>query len=488
MRLIRWWLWWGWGWGLWLASDGYAVVRFHSTKLPETQPKWADFNGDTRLDAWHIEDNHVLIYLQHPTQGFGSKPDHQVALPQQPTLLWTARLGQSGECVLAMTHEGVCAWHCHQDVISHQSIITQATAVPRQTQDPTIRLMPLSLQCNKDNSLILIPIGPDLQVWTLHEGRWQCRQTLSNALRLEISGHFIEMGYDHALTLNLNTGDLNGDGRDDLITCQTWQQENHFRVYLQDEQGYLQIMPDLDRTTPYDWGEHTWVNWIDMNQDHHVDLLHTTWLRERWFLPGTRSGKVLVRVFLNDGTDHLPAEPSTILRKNDWLSEVPVVDVDGDGTLDLILGHSLFDTREGMRKSMMAKQLDFNFTVHCFDPDQGFRQDADCQRNLVMRLNNHSMHLTDSRRWKFERYVNFTGDFDGDGDIDLLVRDHDKKISAYPFLSRKQGFGRKAIVRFNYVESVERFEVRDLNADGVSDLISKAPRQNHLKIFLSQRQ
>ena len=85
------------------------------------------------------------------------------------------------------------------------------------------------------------------------------------------------------------------------------------------------------------------------------------------------------------------------------------------------------------------------------------------------------------------RFVNLTGDFDGDGDVDILVRDHDKRISAYPFVSRDRGFSKRSCVRFNYVDLVDWFDVKDLNGDGVSDLISKSQTQDVLKVFVSQR-
>ena len=188
-----------------------------------------------------------------------------------------------------------------------------------------------------------------------------------------------------------------------------------------------------DKADPF-----SWVCWADLNRDGKVDLIKSVWLNEPSFVPGVPSGKVLVSIYMADEHGRIPAEPQQVFRKNDWTAALPVVDVDGDGYPDLVLGYSHIDGREGLRKQITAKQLDYTLRFYFYRPGAGFPKEADCQRDVVIHLDHAELPLDWSLPQNFRRYVKLGGDFNGDGKTDLLVRDHRDDISVYFFVSRAE--------------------------------------------------
>src|SRR5262249_47217695 len=149
--------------------------------------------------------------------------------------------------------------------------------------------------------------------------------------------------------------------------------------------------------------------------------------------------KVLVGIYLGDKQGEIPAEPQQVFRKNDWSSALPMVDVDGDGLVDMVMGYIPINAREGFRKVVTAEQVDLNLKIYLCRPGATYPREPDCQRDVLLQFQ-REFFFTWDRRLYYEQFVNLNGDFNGDGKKDLLVRDGKNEISVYSFISREKGF------------------------------------------------
>jgi hypothetical protein len=446
-----------------------------------------DLDGDGLKDLVLMDDFNLSIFYQDRTQGFTREPQQTYRLDRRPCVVWAARLGGQAESLLVMTSDGVSELLFTNRIgpPALQQIIRQPTIVPATAGQTNARCLPLSLETGRDWPLLLMPVEDGLQVWQ-HVDHWHQAQFIGNTVDYILRPLLANPGYKTSLQLDFSVGDVNGDGRDDLIVRRSSARPtNTYKLYLQQTNGLLSLEPTLiyaDQEEP-----HSWLCWADLNRDGKMDLIKSKWLEEPSFVPGLPSGKVLVSTYIADERGRIPAQPQQVFRKNDWSPVLPVVDVDGDGFLDLVLGYSQMDSREGVRKQVTAKQLDYSLRFHFYRPGTGFPKEADCQRDVVIRLDQAELHLSSSRSEFFERYVKLGGDFNGDGKTDLLVRDASDVISVYFFVSRERGFSPQPDLQFRCPEQIDSWEVKDLNNDGVSDLIVKLAQRNGYRIFISQK-
>ena len=466
----------------------FAAPAFNSSEIETNRDEimFGDLDGDHLEDIILLDQTNLLVFFQDAKTGFPRKPQQTVQSDGKPAIVWPATLGTNG-CLLVMTSEGVAEldFANRTNPPVRQQIIRQPTIVPDTLDYRQMIYFPLSANSGADWPLILVPVADGLQVWQ-HRDEWKQVQFIDRAMDTRVAPMVRDPGYTQYMGLNLCIQDVNGDGRDDLMLMRrTAEGLEVYSLYLQDTNGQFNLEPALTYTNKEEWG--TALSWMDINHDGKLDLIKCKLSDEPSFVPGLQSGKVLVATYLADAHGGIPPAPQQVFRKADWSAFLPMVDVDGDGYTDLVLGYIPVDSRDQFRGIITLGKVDLNLKFHFYRPSSGFSEEPDFQRTVQVYFDD-SLIWSEENRIYTEKFLTLNGDFNGDGKKDLLVRDHSDGISAYFFHSRESGFSARADITFHCPEPVESWTVRDLNNDGISDLVVTLGGGHGFKIFTSQRE
>ena len=203
--------------------------------------------------------------------------------------------------------------------------------------------------------------------------------------------------------------------------------------------------------------------------------------RQRAGDDGLANEEISIFVLVNDGERLLPPEPRQVLRFEAAELRVEVTDVDGDGLPDLALRKfempGLIDAMTG---------LEFTLTYLIFLGESGERPFG---RKPVLK---QSQTFDETTLQDAIKNRELTMDCDGDGIADLVEVDFDGNITIRRLAHDESFFGGGAWtlesspwLRFETFGSIESIQVRDLNGDGLGDIISEGPEA--LTVLLSVR-
>lgn len=461
-----------------------ALPSFRASNISSRQlPLIADLDGDGRDDLVVADRNELSFYYQNPDGTYPAEPAQKYVLAPRPALLCAGAVQGAAASVFVLSNEGVEELNAAQrsQPPVHRQLLTVPIPLPDLANSNQVANFPFFARGRQHDPMLLLPTVDGLLIYTW-QGQWNSGQLITGLTEPLRVPRLSQQGYQQNLRLGWSLQDLHGSNYDDLLV-KTPGPDNQ-EIFTRYEQDASQIFhPTLVYTNTPD--PRSAVYWTDLAGTQGLDLVKVSPTDEPSFIPGLRSGKVTVAIHRAGPDGRVPTAPTELFRKSDWSTGLPLVDLDGDGQKDLVLGFIPIDSREGIRNMMLAREIRLTLKFYFGRHAGNFPKDPDLQRTLPVHLDRETF-FDQQQKLYYGRALSFQGDFDGDGKKDLLVRDQKDKISVYRFLSPTAGFSPKPDRQFDCSESILWWKVVDLNHDGVSDLLVKLAEGSQLRIFTSQ--
>ena len=450
------------------AAPVQLVPQVITLPVGAGKPIFADVDGDGRAELLVIDqrEKKVLSY-RHGANGFASSPDQSIELPPQTG--WVALCdvdAHPGLELLMSTATGlVYSRQNGGQFETERHMLIAASQVFTNIDNPIL----ITLNTNEASTNDVIPvISPEQTVlyhrnaeyvWTPDPPLALTTKKMTWSLVSDQQRNRWAMGANagHSLLIQQSSR-ARPDDKDDQ------EPENEvIRKLVEDLKTRVQAsMVRLDK--------------VDVNGDGRKDLVV-------WSAGGDMDFKTDCYIFLRGADGKLPDRPTQIVHGrglpipigNEYIS-TPMADLNGDGVCELVLLEFKTSVTSvgGMLDTAISHGLDWALTIRTFRRG-AFAVAAEASLPLTMILPAEVLN-----GWP----ICIKGDFNGDGRPDLLTRRSNTQWNVYLSTADGRWFESQPAMTF---ESPARgyIMVKDLNGDGLADIIWYEPDDNRLSIFMS---
>jgi hypothetical protein len=453
-----------------VCGAGPVVLSPRVITLPPgaSMLRFVDVDGDGRDDLLVIDavEKNLLNYRQRP-DGFASAPDRIIPLP--PQTVWVAPCdvdAHPGMELLMSTAAGlVYSWQNAGLFELERRPLIEASQVFTNFDFPILTL----LSTNKPGTNDLIPVISARQAVPYHRNsayEW----SPGPALPLDAAPAAWSVSLDpwgDPWTLGPNPAHL-------LHVRQSFRaRPDQKRDQEPDNEAIRKIMDEMTKTGN---GEAPHLVRVDVDGDGREDLV-------LWQPRGNPPLKTDVCIFLRGADQQLPERPTQVLHCRGFPIPIgsmyegsPVHDLNGDGVCELVLLEfkTSIISANSVVEVFLSHGIDWALTIRTFQRG-AFSGSPDASVPVKGILASQY-----STGWAFF----IQGDFNGDGRPDLLVRRSETQWNIFFSTTDGRWFAPEAAMTFD-VPAQGYMEIKDLNGDGLSDIIWHQPDEHRFSIYMS---
>lgn len=501
-----------------------AQAAFQLQLLPDRQREesaaWFDVDGNGRKDFVSETQRRLDVYLLDAQQRLGATPAWRVQAPA-PWNLWEfadVRPDLPGDELLLLAPDGlgVLSFHRRGDPTGIERLIQDDLPVHADAEN--IQRGRYALDLDKDRVVeLLLPSRRGIRIYKRTGAEWRPIEEISSPLRptprfAAHASHSFLVGFgrwpmfygtrrmdpvrpgrltwpqfEFRSTWRSSPGQLldwNGDGRLDLIDGSQGRPRGGLRLFLQaadgrfdlehpvvprwpsraeeikeEEEERRQRPPDLGRD--FDLGMLRQESLADVNGDGRLDLVRLATV-DTWAAPKTR-----VAVYLQTPQGGFPDRPDSVVRLGAVVPSegLPLVDIDGDGDLDLLVLRIDLQiaSLSSHMKDFFRGGLEANLGAYPWQRDGHARRPA-WEKGIVI-----GSELFDFAR-EPSPFMQIDRDVTGDGRPDLLLRTGRRTVAVYAYANARTGYAAEPLVTLTAPFALELVEGRDVDGDGRLDL------------------
>jgi hypothetical protein len=455
--------------GLDLRGAEPVVLSPKLITLPATagMTRFADVDGDGRADLLVIDvgDKALSNYHQRPG-GFASAPDQVIALP--PQTVWVAPCdvdAHPGLELLMSTAAGLV--YSRQDASRFESerrSLIQGSQVFTNFDYPILTL----LTTNNAGTNDLIPLISAQQAVPYHRNsayEWSPGPPLS--LKAEKASWSVNLEpWESRWALGPNPAHRLG-------AYQSFRARPDQRRNQEPEnEAIRKLIEELKKTGK---GQAPQTDRVDVDGDGREDLL-------LWQLTGNLGFKTDICILLRGADRKLPEQPTQVLRCRGFPIPLgstrqwsPAHDLDGDGICELVLLEFKPDilSANGVVEMFLSHGIDWVLAIRTFHGGAySGSPDASVQVKGILPAEVLS-------GWTF--FID--GDFNGDGRPDFLVQRTETQWNIYFSTTDGRWFAPQPALTFD-APAKGHMEIKDLNGDGLSDVIWREPDNHSVSIYM----
>ena len=413
-----------------------------SAQAPLTDVRAADVDGDGVSELVLASAQGAGLILE-VVDGLLGGPQVAVQLPG------VASWWDAGHGLWVVDDQGLT------EQVSGRRVLQAATALPRLGSGSPQRAN-LVVDLDHDGRVEVLVWARDSLMVVSESGSWD---NISLPSRTELELRSEEGGQVLSTTVvpaSVAVADVDGDGQEELLVIAT-------DIAVHGASGELARWPlplGLVRP-PVARGQESWTtdaHWADLDGDGRTDLL-VHQLRSDGSLGGTES-----RVYLHLGTA-TGLGPAQVVEREAGVDDLFVVDLDGDGDLDVLMPSLSLDIGN-LAQAVMARSVDVELLL--MPMEEGVLGPPRRLRELALPLEG------DKAAWSlFE-------DLDGDGLLDLAVA-VGSSLSVY--LGEGDSVSERAWMELELEGPVENLWAVDLSGDGAPELVGWAPGDARVSVI-----